>query len=65
MAHTAGSTVDVARISAMDAREAARLLKGVRAAALAGDRAPAEPRPGIAQSWGRVGGRGVDPGRGA
>lgn len=65
MAYTAGSTVDVARISAMDAREAARLLKGVRAAALAGDRPPAEPRPEIAESWRRMLACGVHPDRDA
>ncbi len=65
MTYTAGSTVDVARISAMDAREAARLLKGVRAAALAGDRPPAEPRPEIAESWRRMLAGGVHPDRDA
>lgn len=65
MADTAGSTVDVARISAMDAREAARLLKGVRAAALAGDRLPAAPRPEIAESWRRMLAGGVHPDRDA
>ncbi|RPF44814.1 GAF domain-containing protein [Streptomyces sp. Ag109_G2-6] len=63
MANTAGSTVDVARISAMDARDAARLLKGVRAAALAGDRPPAAPRPEIAESWRRMMAGGVHPDR--
>ncbi|WP_411107224.1 GAF domain-containing protein [Streptomyces sp. cmx-4-9] len=57
--------VDVARISAMDAREAARLLKGVRAAALAGDRPPAAPRPEIAASWRRMMAQGVHPDRDA
>lgn len=63
MAHTTGSAVDAARISAMDAREAARLLKGVRAAALAGDRPPAAPRPEIAESWRRMMAGGVHPDR--
>lgn len=63
MAHTTGSAVDVARISAMDARDAARLLKGVRAAALAGDRPPAAPRPEIAESWRRMLAGGVHPDR--
>lgn len=63
MAHTTGSAVDVARISAMDAREAARLLKGVRSAALAGDRPPAAPRPDIAESWRRMMAGGVHPDR--
>ncbi|MER7464174.1 GAF domain-containing protein [Streptomyces sp. NPDC097981] len=49
----------------MDAREAARLLKGVRAAALAGDRPPAEPRPEIAESWRRMLACGVHPDRDA
>ncbi|MCJ0872960.1 helix-turn-helix domain-containing protein [Streptomyces sp. AP-93] len=47
----------------MDAREAARLLKGVRAAALAGDRPPAAPRPEIAESWRRMMAGGVHPDR--
>lgn len=63
MAHTTGSAVGAARISAMDAREAARLLKGVRAAALAGDRPPAAPRPEIAESWRRMLAGGVHPDR--
>lgn len=63
MVHTTGGAVDVARISAMDAREAARLLKGVRAAALAGDRPPARPRPEIAESWRRMMAGGVHPDR--
>ncbi|MFC6983114.1 GAF domain-containing protein [Streptomyces cirratus] len=49
----------------MDAREAARLLKGVRAAALAGDRLPAAPRPEIAESWRRMLAGGVHPDRDA
>ncbi|WP_121017746.1 GAF domain-containing protein [Streptomyces sp. 3211.6] len=47
----------------MDARDAARLLKGVRAAALAGDRPPAAPRPEIAESWRRMMAGGVHPDR--
>ncbi|AWZ10126.1 MULTISPECIES: GAF domain-containing protein [unclassified Streptomyces] len=47
----------------MDARDAARLLKGVRAAALAGDRPPAAPRPEIAESWRRMLAGGVHPDR--
>ncbi|MFE0580980.1 GAF domain-containing protein [Streptomyces sp. NPDC058874] len=58
-------TVDVARISAMHPREATRLLKGVRAAALAGDRPPAVPRPEIAESWRRMLAGGVHPDRDA
>ncbi|MFD5930889.1 GAF domain-containing protein [Streptomyces sp. NPDC060333] len=49
----------------MDARQAARLLKGVRAAALAGDRPPAAPRPEIAESWRRMLACGVHPDRDA
>lgn len=63
MVHTTGSAVDAARISAMDARAAARLLKGVRAAALAGARPPAAPRPEIAESWRRMMAGGVHPDR--
>ncbi|MER7732963.1 GAF domain-containing protein [Streptomyces erythrochromogenes] len=58
-------TVDVARISAMHPQEATRLLKGVRAAALAGDRPPAAPRPEIAESWRRMLAGGVHPDRDA
>ncbi|MFJ3882592.1 GAF domain-containing protein [Streptomyces sp. NPDC090077] len=49
----------------MDARDATRLLKGVRAAALAGDRPPAAPRPEIAESWRRMLAGGVHPDRDA
>ncbi|MFJ3927410.1 GAF domain-containing protein [Streptomyces sp. NPDC090022] len=62
MAHTA---VDLNRLSAMDTREASRLLKGVRAAALAGDPPPAAPRPDIAASWRRMLAGGVHPDRDA
>ncbi|MDJ0380298.1 GAF domain-containing protein [Streptomyces sp. G-G2] len=47
----------------MDAHDAARLLRGVRAAALAGDRPPTSPRPEIAASWRRMLACGVDPDR--
>ncbi|MEV7616934.1 GAF domain-containing protein [Streptomyces sp. NPDC089799] len=47
----------------MDARDASRLLKGVRAATLAGDRPPAAPRPEIAASWRRMLDGGVHPDR--
>ncbi|MFJ7204435.1 GAF domain-containing protein [Streptomyces sp. NPDC098789] len=47
----------------MDARDAARLLRGVRAAALAGDRPPAAPRPEIAESWRRMMAGGMHPDR--
>ncbi|MER7762343.1 GAF domain-containing protein [Streptomyces sp. NPDC097619] len=60
-----GSRVDLARLSAMDARQAARLLKGVRAAHLAGERGPAAPRPEIAESWRRMLAGGVHPDRDA
>ncbi|MBW5486453.1 GAF domain-containing protein [Streptomyces bambusae] len=60
MSHTA---VDLARLSAMDARDASRLLKGVRAAALSGSRPPAVPRPEIAESWRRMMAGGVHPDR--
>ncbi|MER5733068.1 GAF domain-containing protein [Streptomyces sp. NPDC002138] len=49
----------------MDARDAARLLKGVRAAALSGGRPPAAPRPEIAASWRRMMAGGVHPDRDA
>ncbi|MFD3721859.1 GAF domain-containing protein [Streptomyces sp. NPDC058674] len=49
----------------MDARQAVRLLKGVRAAALAGDPPPAAPRPEIAESWRRMLAGGVHPDRDA
>ncbi len=65
MGDTAVGGIDVARISAMDAREAARLLKGVRAAALAGNHPPAAPRPEIAESWRRMLAGGVHPDRDA
>ncbi|MFD3760646.1 GAF domain-containing protein [Streptomyces sp. NPDC058622] len=47
----------------MDARQAARLLKGVRAAVLAGDRLRTAPRPEIAESWRRMLAGGVHPDR--
>ncbi|WP_330301116.1 GAF domain-containing protein [Streptomyces sp. NBC_00503] len=47
----------------MDAREAARLLKGVREAALTGGRPPTAPRPEIAESWRRMLAGGVHPDR--
>ncbi|MDG4859615.1 GAF domain-containing protein [Streptomyces sp. T-3] len=45
----------------MDSVRAARLLQGVRAAALAGQAPPVDPRPVIEQSWGRMLRCGVDP----
>lgn len=55
------TTLDVARLAAMDAREATRLLKGVRAAALAGRSSAVAPRTEIGESWGRVLRSGLDP----
>ncbi|MEU1330907.1 GAF domain-containing protein [Streptomyces sp. NPDC005865] len=54
-------TIDLARISAMDQAQAARLLKGVRDAALSGRRPHLLPRPVIGDSWGRMLLGGVDP----
>lgn len=45
----------------MDAARAARVLSEVRAATLAGQRAPVAPRPVIEQSWERMLRGGVDP----
>ncbi|MFC7302935.1 GAF domain-containing protein [Streptomyces monticola] len=45
----------------MDSVRAARLLQGVRAAALSGQEPPVEPRPVIEQSWDRMLRSGVDP----
>ncbi|WP_435213479.1 GAF domain-containing protein [Streptomyces sp. bgisy034] len=45
----------------LDAARAARLLSEVRAATLAGQRAPVAPRPVIEQSWERMLRGGVDP----
>lgn len=57
-------SLDVARLSGVDARRAARLISGARAAALAGDRPPTAPRPVIGESWKRTLRLGVDPDRG-
>ncbi|MFG3497150.1 GAF domain-containing protein [Streptomyces sp. NPDC047928] len=57
------TTVDMTRLAAMDAREATRLLKNVRDAALRGDRAPLAPRADIGESWQRMLRKGVDPDR--
>ncbi|MBM7173520.1 GAF domain-containing protein, partial [Streptomyces sp. G44] len=59
----APSTIDLARISAMDLTHAARLLKGVRDATLSGQRPRVMPRPVISESWGRMLTVGVDPDR--
>ncbi|MFF8726093.1 GAF domain-containing protein [Streptomyces sp. NPDC015171] len=53
--------MNVARLAAVDAAQAARLLNEVREATLAGQRARIAPRPVIEQSWGRMLRGGVDP----
>ncbi|MFI7011122.1 GAF domain-containing protein [Streptomyces sp. NPDC050145] len=55
------STIDLTRLSAMDAARAARMLKGVRDATLSGHRPRVRPRPVIHESWGRMLRGGVDP----
>ncbi|TGB07124.1 GAF domain-containing protein [Streptomyces sp. MZ04] len=60
---TATSTISLARISAMDCAQAARLLADVRHAALSGQRPHMMPRPVIGESWGRMLDDGVDPDR--
>ncbi|MFC9926012.1 GAF domain-containing protein [Streptomyces sp. NPDC127190] len=55
--------MNVARLAAVDAAQAARVLCEVREATLAGRRARIAPRPVIEQSWGRMLRRGVDPDR--
>ncbi|MFM9372579.1 GAF domain-containing protein [Streptomyces sp. Da 82-17] len=55
------STIDLVRLAAMDSVRAARLLKGVRDAALAGQEPPVDPRPVIEASWDRMLRSGVDP----
>ncbi|MGW2114631.1 GAF domain-containing protein [Streptomyces zhihengii] len=57
------STVDLTRLSTMDAAAATRLLKGVRDAALAGRRPPVGPRADIDESWQRALRGGVHPDR--
>ncbi|MFI6876361.1 GAF domain-containing protein [Streptomyces sp. NPDC050400] len=57
------STIDLARLSAMDVALASRLLKGVRDATLSGHRPRVRPRPVIGESWGRMLRDGVDPER--
>lgn len=59
----ATSTISLAKISAMDCAQAARLLAGVRQAALAGRRPRVLPRPVIEESWERMKLGGVDPDR--
>ncbi|MFC5656728.1 GAF domain-containing protein [Streptomyces nogalater] len=53
--------MDLVRLAARDAVQAARVLNEVREAALAGRRVRIAPRPVIEQSWGRVLRSGVDP----
>ncbi|MFD9563910.1 GAF domain-containing protein [Streptomyces sp. NPDC059994] len=53
--------LDPARLAAMDVREATRLLKGMRAAALAGRPSKVTPRAEIDASWRRVLDHGVNP----
>ncbi|MEU5534282.1 GAF domain-containing protein [Streptomyces sp. NPDC020362] len=53
--------MNVARLVAVDAAQAARVLSEVREATLAGQRARIAPRPVIEQSWGRMLRSGVDP----
>ncbi|WP_236239348.1 GAF domain-containing protein [Streptomyces sp. CC228A] len=57
------ATVEMTRLAAMDPREATRLLKGIRDAALRGRRAPLTPRADIQASWQRMLREGVDPDR--
>ncbi|MEU2617005.1 GAF domain-containing protein [Streptomyces sp. NPDC007157] len=53
--------MDVARLAAVDAAQAARLLSELREARLAGQRGRIAPRPVIEKSWGRMLRGGVDP----
>ncbi|ANP50282.1 diguanylate cyclase [Streptomyces griseochromogenes] len=53
--------MNVARLFAVDAAQAARVLSELREATLAGQRARIAPRPVIEQSWGRMLRSGVDP----
>ncbi len=55
------ATIDLVRLAAMDSVRAARMLEGVRDAALSGQRPRIDPRPVIEESWGRMLRRGVDP----
>ncbi|MGW3354679.1 GAF domain-containing protein [Streptomyces bungoensis] len=52
---------NVARLAAVNAAQAARVLNEVREATLAGQRAQVPPRPVIEQSWSRMLRSGVDP----
>ncbi|WAZ24907.1 GAF domain-containing protein [Streptomyces cinnabarinus] len=55
------SPMDVTQLAAVDSARAARMLKDMRNATLAGQRGPVAPRPVIEQSWGRMLRSGVDP----
>ncbi|MEU6665470.1 GAF domain-containing protein [Streptomyces sp. NPDC046727] len=55
--------MNVARLAAVDAAQAARVLNEMREATLAGQRVRIAPRPVIEQSWGRMLRGGVDPER--
>jgi hypothetical protein len=57
------SSLDLARLAAMDTADALRLLKGVRDAALSGRRPRVGPRADIDESWQRMLRRGLDPDR--
>ncbi|MFF3285939.1 GAF domain-containing protein [Streptomyces sp. NPDC003023] len=57
------TSLDLARLAAMDTAEALRLLQGVRDAALSGRRPEVGPRADIDESWQRMLDRGVDPDR--
>jgi hypothetical protein len=58
------TSLDMARLAAMDSAEAARLLKGVRDATLNGRPSRVGPRADIEESWQRMLRGGVDPDRG-
>ncbi|MET9443051.1 GAF domain-containing protein [Streptomyces sp. NPDC006610] len=57
--------LDVSQLAAVDATRAARMVREMRDAALAGRRSRPGPRPVIEQSWDRMLRGGVDPERGA
>lgn len=58
------TSLDMARLAAMDSAKAARLLKGVRDATLNGRPSRVGPRADIEESWQRMLRGGVDPDRG-
>ncbi|NUK09586.1 GAF domain-containing protein [Streptomyces lunaelactis] len=57
------TSLDMARLAAMDTAEASRFLKGVRDATLNGRRSRVRPRADIQESWQRMLRGGVDPDR--